>query len=103
MLFTYEALIEVLSGDHSNETSFTWHYLVFSISREKMWIFFGYLRDNLEVKRLSHCFSSFLTKKRPGFPIPNLTESLPLKIANGLKQEQQGTSSTNCVPKLNPV
>lgn len=65
--------------------------------------FFGFFRDNLEVKRLSDCFSFFLTKKRPGFPIPNLTESLPLKIANGLKQEQQGTSSTNCVPKLNPV
>lgn len=76
---------------------------MFSISQEKIWMFFGYLRDSLEVKRLSDCFSFFLTKKRPGFPIPNLTENLPLKIANGLKQEQQGTSGTNCVPKLNPV
>lgn len=64
--------------------------------------FFGYLRDNLEVKRLSDCFSFFVTEKRPGFPIPNLTENLPLKIANGLKQEQQGTSSTKLRAKTKP-
>lgn len=77
----------------------------YSVFHRKKFGFFlvSLLRDNLEVKRLSDCFSFFLTKKRPGFPIPNRTENPPLKIANGLKQEQQGTSSTNCVPKLNPV
>lgn len=64
--------------------------------------FFGYLRDNLEVKRLSDCFSFFVTEKRPRFPIPNLTENLPLKIANDLKQEQQATSSTKLRAKTKP-